>query len=456
MNSMTLKKLTIQNSDQLREGLAASKALIYLGSKTSTVMPYDVLEKYISHPDLTLFEGGMWPSKLSLEGENLIVEGAATWKEAQSFAQSKGRAMMTSPTEELACILSGVATSCTGERCFGYGTLRDQVKGIQFMDAHGLIHTLSAEKDLSNHELFKEEAAKDLLKKYQAEYQAYLDYKNAPYPRLEKETDLMVGTEGQLGIVTKGIFSTVASRPRIYLFFALPKWEEDFSQHMKIYEQVQSFRDEIIACELIDANSMNYLDDEDVPQRDRDFIFLEMEEDQLETVYEKLISKLEGIPEEAIFTMAPHKCHELRMKVPRRIFEDNSRKGVVKKGTDVQAIGVDKFTKLLELYKEMGQKGIGYNLFGHFGDAHLHFNYMPVPEQTERCDEILAHFYEKIHEIEASPFAEHGIGLIKQKFIQPFYSETQREMFKYLKSQLDPENKLFPMGFMNLDEKGIE
>ena len=30
-----------------------------------------------------------------------------------------------------------------------------------------------------------------------------MGFKNAPFPRLEKETDLMVGMEGQLGVVPK-------------------------------------------------------------------------------------------------------------------------------------------------------------------------------------------------------------------------------------------------------------
>ena len=52
--------------------------------------------------------------------------------------------------------------------------------------------------------------------------------------------------------------------------------------------------------------------------------------------------------------------------------------------------------------------------------------------------------------MEGSPFAEHGIGLLKQKYIKDFWNENQRCVFKDLKKVFDPYNQFFPQGFFNL------
>ena len=52
--------------------------------------------------------------------------------------------------------------------------------------------------------------------------------------------------------------------------------------------------------------------------------------------------------------------------------------------------------------------------------------------------------------MKGSPFAEHGIGLFKKKFMNDFYGDNQREMFGILKKKLDPKNQFFPSGFMNI------
>jgi FAD/FMN-containing dehydrogenase len=446
---MNMKQHTLSSIDELSALLAKKTPILYLGSKTSTVIPYDKLEKF----DLPLLvDSSLLKSEMNLDGDILEIKGSTHWKEAKSFCESKGRTIMTSPTEELAQILSGVATSCTGERCFGLGTLRDQILELTYIDSQGNEHLLQSSRSLKDHKFFQSSPSKELLERYQKNYEDYRFYKNAPFPRLEKETDLLVGTEGQLGIITGGKFKTIKAEPSLFLFFSLPKWEEDFSLHLQLYEKVQDLRTQIMACELIDSNSWSYLESEDIPVRERDTIFLEVRASDLDFIYEELVMKLEGFVEDDIFSMPAAKCHELRMKIPRAIFERNSQMGVVKKGTDVQAIG-KKFKELLEIYREMAKRGISYNLFGHFGDAHLHFNFMPRPDQVEDCARYLEKFYQEILELKASPFAEHGIGLLKQNYIRPFWGPIHYEMFSYLKEQLDPDNLFFPGGYMSLGPK---
>lgn len=411
---------------------------LFHSSQTSTVIPFEKIEGLLKKDTVM---GNLSTIKGSLEmlsNGDLKVTGFITWKEAKEFCLSKGREVMTSPTEELAGVLAGIATSCTGERSFGFRNLRSQIVEVNYLDNDGVEKTLSASKKL--------ECGID-LSDYQNEFSHYAQYKNAPYPRLEFESDLMTGTEGQLGVISSAVLKTIEHFPETYIFMLLPKWEVDFAPHMQLFSAVQNFRGRVRACELLDSNSLSYLPPEKNPGKNNDVVFLEIRKDDFENIYEELLSKLTLLNEEQIFEMDASKCRDLRVSVPRAIFEVNSRMGVTKKGTDVQ-VSAERFQDLMLFYRKLATHGVAYNLFGHFGDAHLHFNFMPTPDKSDFCNAELESLYVQVLAWKGSPFAEHGIGLLKRKFIAPFYSETEKSVFRALKKKYDPKGQFFPEGFM--------
>jgi FAD/FMN-containing dehydrogenase len=424
---------------EVRAHLISGVPTLYHSSQTSTVIPFEKI-KGLLNESTVLGNLSTLKGHLELTAENhLRVSGFATWKEAKEFCLSHGREIMTSPTEELAGVLSGIATSCTGERSFGFKNLRSQIVELQYLDHAGVEHNLSADKKL---------ILPFDLSSYQKDFSPYMNFKNAPYPRLEYETDLMTGTEGQLGVITSAVLKTIEHEQETYLFILLPRWEENFEPHLEIYNAVQAFRKEIRAVEFIDSNSLSYLPPEKNPGKNQDAIFLEVRKKDFEKIYEELLAKLQHIDEETIFEMNSSKCRDLRVSVPRAIFEVNSRMGVTKKGTDVQ-VTPERFKELLEFYRGYTKLGVDYNLFGHFGDAHLHFNFMPTPDKNDFCNEQLEKLYHQVLKWHGSPFAEHGIGLLKKKFIAPFFAENEKIVFRNLKKQFDPKGQFFPEGFMS-------
>lgn len=432
------KNKNFYSYEELKGHIKTGRPTLFHSSQTSTVIPFENLGNQLN---ATTVLGNLSTIKGHLEftsDKNLLVSGFVTWKEAKEFCRSHGREIMTSPTEELAGVLAGIATSCTGERSFGFKNLRSQIVELHYLDYAGVEHKLSADKKLN--------LPIDLTM-YQKDFAPYKNFKNAPYPRLEVETDLMTGTEGQLGIITSAVLKTIAYEEETYLFILLPKWEENFEPHLEIFNAVQAFRNEIRAVEFIDSNSLSYLPPEKNPGKNQDVVFLEVRKSDFEMLYENLLAKLTLISEENIFEMASGKCRDLRVSVPRAIFEVNSRMGVTKKGTDVQ-VSADKFRELLTFYRTYTKLGVDYNLFGHFGDAHLHFNFMPTPDKNDFCNHELERLYAEVLKWHGSPFAEHGIGLLKKKFIAPFYSENERVVFRALKKHFDPKGQFFPEGFM--------
>ena len=235
-----------------------------------------------------------------------------------------------------------------------------------------------------------------------------------------------------------------------HLFMLLPKWEDNTKLHLEVAKKVQAFRDEIILCEFIDSNAFSFLKEEDRPNNGKDALFFEIISDSFENIYEKFICDIEGVDENEIFELTATKFHALRASIPRAVFEENSKMGVTKMGTDVQ-VSIDNFEALFDIYKSFTKIGVRYNLFGHFGDAHLHFNFMPTDSDVKTCQKEFEKLYKKVVELKGSPFAEHGIGIIKQKYITDFWNDNQTNLFKELKSVHDPHNQFFPQGFMTLE-----
>lgn len=436
-----MPKCYLSSLEELREQIRKQTPSLYLGAQTSTVIPFENLPPSVHKLNFCYLEKMPQKYELTKDG-HLHISGPVNWQDARSYLRSKGRDLLTAPTEELASILAGLATSATGERCFGLGTLRNQVIDIDFLNFEGVSCHLSSDKPF----LFGDEK---LRLSYQKACSPFSQFKNPPFPNFFKETDLMVGTEGQLGVITEARLKTGPFENTLFLMLPLPCWEKDRTWHLEIFEKVQSFRNELISVEFFDHNSVSYLSREDNLSSDFDYMVFELREKSFEKVYEEFILKLSNYDTEKTLEISARRFQEIRAKIPRSINEVNSRLGVKKLGTDVQALGRD-FEKLLDQYEDFSKNGIKYCLFGHFGDGHLHFNFMPLPNEVSKVKESLVHFYKKLSLFEVSPFAEHGIGLLKQDFIQDYYSATQKDFFRSLKLEFDPHGQFFPMGFMSI------
>lgn len=433
---MSLLKKTFYKKEDLIEHIQTHKPSFYYSSQTSTVIPYDHLEEVFREDDFYLCDLSHLPKKMALlKNGNLLVKGPVSWKDAKDFLKDYNKAVKTSPTEELALITAGAATSATGERYFAFGNLRSQIHQINYLDFNGNEKTLFKKNKI------------EIPSEYLKESQKYCNFKNAPYPTFENEVDLMIGTEGQLGVITSLELEVTDDVPVNHLFMLLPKWEEDYTIHMKIAQKIQKFRDMSHICEFIDSNSFDFLPPEERPNKNKDAIFFEIKSNLFEKFYEEFIMDFLEIDPEEIFEVSAKKFHEIRASIPRAVFEENSKMGVKKMGTDVQ-VKIEDFSKLFDIYRSFSTEGIKYNLFGHFGDAHLHFNFMPLEQDIEKCSELFIKMYHDVKKLEGSPFAEHGIGVIKQKFIQDYWSDIQKNTFLDLKKTHDPYNQFFPQGFM--------
>lgn len=197
---MSLSTKTVSSLLELKELLAAHTKALFYSSKSSTVIPFSQLERYYQEGEMTLVNLSALPKSIELKGDILEIEGPLTWQEARDFCHRSERELPLWPTEESACVLAGLATSATGERSFHSGSLSDQVLEITYLDKNGAEKVLSSDRPFVDGEILTE---------YQKSHAPYRKFKNAPFPRLERETDLMIGSEGQLGVIISAKLKTL-------------------------------------------------------------------------------------------------------------------------------------------------------------------------------------------------------------------------------------------------------
>lgn len=431
--AMLLKIYTPKSQKDVAQHIKENKNLLVAASRTSTVIPYDKLEVLALNGIESILDLSCIPGELEMVSElEVSVSGNVTWRELREFLASKGLDVGCFPTDQSAQVLAGLATSATGERAFSHGTLREHCVVIIYWDSEGREQTLSSQ--------FLDD---ENLKEYQRLYnENYTGFKNGPYPRLEKETDLMIGFEGQLGVIKSCKLKVF---PKISSTFVLVPIQDDDFRYSDIIRFCKARSEQILMLEFFDKNSIQYAQASGLVAANT--IALEVVDSKMESLIGELEINFGNQFLDQSQIMDSSKFEALRVSIPRKINEYLSNNQLLKKGTDCQ-VKIEYFDDVFSIYKELSEVGIESVLFGHLGDCHLHFNFLPSKSQVDQCDRILENFYQKILEFKGSPFAEHGIGLLKKKFIQIFYPQEVKEVFKFLKEKHDPNNKFFAKGFM--------
>ncbi len=87
--------------------------------------------------------------------------------------------------------------------------------------------------------------------------------------------------------------------------------------------------------------------------------------------------------------------------------------------------------------------------FGHIGDGNLHLNILKPRELTllefvEKCEKVNRWVFEIVEKLGGSISAEHGIGLLKKKYLHYSRSENEIALMKKIKQVFDNNNILNP------------
>jgi len=266
-------------------------------------------------------------------------------------------------------------------------------------------------------------------------------------------TQLMVGSEGTLGIITKAVFRLIPY-PRYTMLMLVP-----FSSAEKACEAVSAIFQagitpsgmEFMERDAIDW-TLKYVDDVQLPIGDEVQAHLLIEVDGNHT--EELIKDCEEISRivsdfeagEVLFADNPSDKDAL-WKLRRRVGEAVKSNSIYKEEDTV--VPRANLAKLLKGVKEIGKKyGFKSVCYGHAGDGNLHVNIvkgnMSEKSWEEDLPEGIKEIFLLVKELKGTISGEHGIGFVQKNYLNIVFSKKEIELQKAVKQLFDPNNILNP------------
>jgi len=264
-------------------------------------------------------------------------------------------------------------------------------------------------------------------------------------------TQLIVGSEGTLGIVTKAVLKLIPL-PKYDLLMLVP------------------FRDPVNACAAVSAIFMagytpsalefmerdaleftrRFIDNCIVPLDDdvQAHLLIEVDGNNVEV----LMQEIEGISEivtqfdcgEILFAEDAQQKAEL-WKLRRRVAEAVKANSIYKEEDTV--VPRAELPLLLKGVKEIGKKyGFHSVCYGHAGDGNLHVNIIKGDLTDEQWNGSLkkgiVEIFELVKALGGTISGEHGIGLVQKEYLPIVFGQTQMLLMKQIKKIFDPNNIL--------------
>jgi glycolate oxidase len=359
-----------------------------------------------------------------IDEQNLqvIVEPGVITEELQNAVKEKGLFYPPDPASRGSCFIGGnISHNSGGPKAVKYGVVKDYVLNLQVVLANGeIIWT-----------------GKNTLK-------------NSTGYNL---TQLMVGSEGTLGIVTQ-IVLKLLPLPKYDLLMLVP-----FKNLEKAGEAVSHiFRAGFVpsAMELMEIESLkivcDYVDSNTIPLTDdtEAHLIIEVDGNDLDVLMqqmEQITMLLEEYPIGEIYFADDAAQKAQLWQLRRKVAEAVKLVGYsIEEDTVVPRANLP---KLIRAVKEVGEK---YDFkavaYGHAGDGNLHIRIKKegVLNSNEDPNLILGirALFEEVNKLGGTISGEHGIGMLQKQYMDIVMQPIHFELMKGIKKTFDPNNILNP------------
>ena len=352
----------------------------------------------------------------------IITEPAVITQVLREAVAEKGLFYPVDPSSQGSCWIGGnVAENSGGARAVKYGVTKDYVLNLEVVLPNGEIIWTGANT-----------------------------LKNSTGYNL---TQLMVGSEGTLGIITKIVLKLLPQNAHNVLMLV------PFYKASQACEAVSAiFRAGIVpsALEFMERDAIDwtlkYHDDISVNVKDevQAHLLIEVDGNYPDILFseaEKIMTVLEQFEiDEVLFADTEDEKNAL-WKMRRSVAEAVKSNSIYKEEDTV--VPRYELPKLLEGIKSIGNKyGFKSVCYGHAGDGNLHVN---IIKAAMSDDNWLTQVPLGIREIFALTVAlkgtlsgEHGIGLVQKNDMDIAFTRTHLELMESIKRVFDPNNILNP------------
>ena len=360
---------------------------------------------------------------LDIDTENLqaTVEPGVITQEFMDAVGEKGLLYPVDPSSKGSCFLGGnVAHGSGGPRVVKYGTIREYILNLEVVLPDGTVIWTGAN-----------------TLKYASGYNL---------------TQLMIGSEGTLGIVTKIVTKLIPVSSHTVLMLA------SFTENEAACAAVSAiFRAGITpsALEFMERKGVEWVikyDDIQFDLKDNvnAFLMLEFDGDDMDTIFkdcEKANAVLEAHDcTDVLFADTAAQKEELWKM--RRVMAESVKSNSVYKEEDT-VVPRAALPKLISGIKEIGSRyGFESVCYGHAGDGNLHVNIIKGSMSDEDWKSKLKGGIKEIFELTAALggtiSGEHGIGLVQREFMSIKYAEINLNLMRGIKQVFDPNGILNP------------
>lgn len=317
------------------------------------------------------------------------------------------------------CHIGGnIATNAGGLKFIRFGGTRDQVLGLEVVLPDGQILDL-------NRALPKNNTGYNL-------------------------TQLFIGSEGTLGIITKATLK-LAKKPKTVRvaclgfesFAPVAQCLELCHQESLVITAFEFFTDSCLAKVLQSFGNLKAPFSQKVPY----YVILEIEEhsgSELEEFLQKVFEK--NLIVDAVLSSTTEEFRNL-WSLRENITESLARLGHVRKN-DI-SVAVKDFPAFFKKMEPLKGSHIEVLFFGHVGDGNIHVNYsapnsVDMKTFLDEAIKVERKVFDTVHDFKGSISAEHGIGLNKKEEFRRTVSDLEVSYMKEIKKIFDPRNILNP------------
>jgi glycolate oxidase len=360
---------------------------------------------------------------LQIDEQNLqaTVEPGVITEEFMNQVASKGLLYPVDPASKGSCFIGGnVSHGSGGPRVVKYGTIREYILNLEVVLPSGEVIWTGAN-----------------TLKYASGYNL---------------TQLMIGSEGTLGIITKIVVKLIPRPTLDALLLA------SFSSNDAACGAVSAiFRAGIVpsALEFMERKGVEWVIEKDglafdLKEGIEAFLLIEVDGTNQDVIFadcEKINQVLEDFNcKEVLFADTSAQKEELWRL--RRTMAVSVKSNSIYKEEDT----VVPRASLPQLIKGIKQAGLKYGFesicYGHAGDGNLHVNILKGQMSDEDWNTKLKDGIREIFELTVSLggtlSGEHGIGLVQKGFMPIKYSEIHFELWRGIKNVFDKNGILNP------------
>jgi glycolate oxidase len=354
----------------------------------------------------------------------MVVEPGVRTADVHKLAIEKGYLYPGEPSSSDSSFIGGnVATNAGGLKAVKYGTTRQHVLGLEIVTPEGEVVTLGGK-----------------LKKDSTGYGL---------------TQLMIGSEGTLGVVTK-VYLKMA--PRLQHVVDLLAIFPTLESAINIVAKVMQSPINPLCVEFMDNKGIRCAEEflhEKLPHSDKGYyVILSIDgnnEDVLDEqcVFIDELCSANGALE--VLVADPAKIWKAR----KSFGEANRARSLIFSAEDT-VVPMSRIPDVVQKFSELSVKyGVNIHIAAHAADGNVHADIlkesMPLEKWLETLPLLQDELYAFIYSVGGKLSGEHGIGYKRLALMKKYCNPVELKMMKAIKLALDPNQIMNPGKIFSLD-----